>query len=958
MDFNTILNQHKKLIVNNYFELQIAAEKKYGKNTIILIEIGSFYEIYQYDEIGKAREVSKILNILLTKKNKKLQDTNITNPYLCGIPSVTLDKHLDKLMSEEKWTILIVKQQGTPPNITRYVDQVLSPGTTLDFKNEDEYNFIASIFIGKNKNEIYYAGLSMTDLSVGKTLVYESYGTKQDEKIAIDEIEQIIKTHNVKEILFIFEEEPEQEILNTINPENIPHNIQKATRDIINIEYQNKLFENIFNAKGFFSAIEDLDLERMPLATNALSALLTFVIDHNKSIIENLQKPETINSSKYVYLGNNPLQQLNIHSEKESCVSKIINKGVTAIGRRFILEQLQNPIFEKEELQLRYLNSEKFIDNILSKEIEKLLKEIYDIERIWRKIELEKISPFELFNYINSVTKFLEIVEKVKDLDISIENAILTRAKFIVDKVEETFNIEKMAMFNLQNINESFINRNISSELDTLIKELNTIKNKIFLLEKEINKDEKIVSINSTETEGFYIEVTKKKFKENESFILETFKKFFGDPEFKQLKNSIKIKSEELKNLSNSIITSENRVINKVKNIFIKFTKKLFTEENIKMQKEVVKFIATIDFYLNNARLAEKMHYCTPEIIEEDNFYEAIALRHPIVETIEENGLFIPNDIFLGKKELASINTDILFNKENNYLNGFLLYGINSAGKTILTKSIGISIILAQAGFFVPASKLRFSLRKSIFTRISGNDNLQKGLSTFAIEMLELKNIFNRASENSLVLGDEISHGTETISGMSIVASTIIQLVKKNTLFALSTHLHQLEDIKDIKDLKTVTNVHLSIKYDKNKDILIYDRKLKPGNGSSVYGLEFATSLKLPEDFINRAYKYRDEIAPDLSEEKRLVKNKKSRYNSKVFVTSCAVCGKEARETHHIKEQHKSLKGFVENTRLNHKFNLLPLCNECHDKVHEGKLKINGFIKTSEGIELSFEKII
>jgi len=185
---------------------------------------------------------------------------------------------------------------------------------------------------------------------------------------------------------------------------------------------------------------------------------------------------------------------------------------------------------------------------------------------------------------------------------------------------------------------------------------------------------------------------------------------------------TIKIKSEELKNLSNNIIASENKVLNKVKEVFSSFTKELFKEENVKVQKELVKFIATIDFYLNNARLAEKMNYCTPEIIEEDNFYEAVSLR----------------------KELSSIDTEVLYNKGNSFLNGFLLYGINSAGKTVLTKSIGISIILAQAGFFVPASKMRFSLRKSIFTRISGNDNLQKGLSTFAIEMLELKNIETR----------------------------------------------------------------------------------------------------------------------------------------------------------------------------------------------------------------------
>jgi len=959
MDLDKILQKEKKLLIENYFELQIEAEKIYGKNTIILMEVGSFYEIYQYDNIGKAQEVSKILNILLTKKNKKIEETNISNPYLCGIPSVTLEKHLDKLMSEEKWTILIVKQKGTPPNIIRYVDQILSPGTTIEHINSDQYNFIAAISVSKNRQDIYYAALTMIDLSIGKTFVYENFGTLEDKELPLDEIEQIIKTHNIKELVFIFDKDIENRIINNINPMEIPYitKTEKEVKSFTDISFQNKLFETVFKSKGFLSPIEDLDLETLPLASATLSVLISFIIDHNKSIVENLKKPEKINSAKFMYLGNNPIQQLNIHSDKSISVSKIINKGITAIGRRFILEQILNPLFDKKEIKKRLSLTNKFKENKSNEEIVKHMKNIYDIERIWRKIELENLSPFELYNLIYSFEKIVEIDKLLAVEEISISKNTIDSLSKTIEKTKSTFKVDILQKYNLQNINENFICKGISKELDSLISEYENSLSLIETIHKEIEESiQEKIKVSSTETEGYYFEITKNKY-EKHKLTIDSIIKDYGEIEQKKLKNSIKLTTSEIRDISNKSTLLFSKMISLVKKVFISFIKENLNESFTNSFKESVLFIAYVDFYLNNVKLLNERNYCIPEIISaQSNFFEANELRHPIVETIEDNGVFVPNNIVLGDKNLSKIKTETLFNKNNDFLNGFLLYGINSAGKTVLTKSIGIATILAQAGIPVPAKSLRLTIKDSLFTRISGEDNLQKGLSTFAIEMLELKNIFNRATKNSIVLGDEISHGTETISGMSIVASTVIELVNLNSLFVLSTHLHQLEEMKEIKELKTVTSAHLSIKYDEVKDILIYDRKLKAGSGSSVYGLEFAKSLKLPESFLNRAYKFRDEIATDLSEEKRLIKNKKSKYNAKVLVSSCSICGKEAEDIHHIKEQHMAENGFIGSTRKNHKMNLLPLCKNCHDKVHKGLIKVNGFLQTSNGIELSISE--
>jgi len=265
-------------------------------------------------------------------------------------------------------------------------------------------------------------------------------------------------------------------------------------------------------------------------------------------------------------------------------------------------------------------------------------------------------------------------------------------------------------------------------------------------------------------------------------------------------------------------------------------------------------------------------------------------------------------------------------------------------------KSVGIAVILAQAGFFVPCAKMEFSLYDSIFTRIISRDNLQKGLSTFAIEMMELKNIFKRATSNSLILGDEISHGTETISALSIVAAAVIKLSKMKSNFIFATHLHQLVSLDEINGLKNIAYKHLEVYFDGEK--LIYNRKLQDGNGSSVYGLEFAKSLYMDEEFLDIANKIRKKVTDDYDELELLTKKKTSKYNKDLIVTTCAICGKVADDVHHIQEKSK-----IDNPLIkHHKYNLIPLCKKHHNLVHQGKVIIKGFITTDKGIELHYEE--
>jgi DNA mismatch repair protein MutS len=303
----------------------------------------------------------------------------------------------------------------------------------------------------------------------------------------------------------------------------------------------------------------------------------------------------------------------------------------------------------------------------------------------------------------------------------------------------------------------------------------------------------------------------------------------------------------------------------------------------------------------------------------------------------------VANDISLGVNE-------------NNGLNGILLYGTNAVGKTSFIRALGISVIMAQAGLYVPAASYEFYPYKYIFTRIIGNDNLFKGLSTFAVEMSELRTILRLADPYSLVLGDELCSGTESISAVSIFVAGIQMLHQKVCSFIFATHLHEIVSYDEITSLHNVGCKHMSVIYDKEKDILIYDRKLKDGPGTNMYGLEVCKSLNLPQDFLDLAHSIRTKYRPETNS---LLDQKQSHFNAKHIKGMCEKCGnKMATEVHHLQyQQDADDKGIIHNKEggltfhKNHPAKLLSICEQCHDEIHKTGKKLKK-VKTSKGINI------
>ena len=337
-------------------------------------------------------------------------------------------------------------------------------------------------------------------------------------------------------------------------------------------------------------------------------------------------------------------------------------------------------------------------------------------------------------------------------------------------------------------------------------------------------------------------------------------------------------------------------------------------------------FITYVDIVYCKAFIASKYNYCKPEIVSEGSdksFVKATDLRHCLIEKIQQNELYVANDITLG-----------LNNKD-----GILLYGTNAVGKTSFIRALGISVIMAQAGLFVPASSYQFSPYKYIFTRILGNDNLFKGLSTFAVEMSELRTILRLANKNSMVLGDELCSGTESISAVSIFVSGVQKLASVSCSFIFATHLHEIINYDEITSLHNVGLNHMSVIYNKENDCLVYDRKLKDGPGNNMYGLEVCKSLNLPQDFLDNAHHIRMKYHPELSS---ILQHKSSHYNAKHIVGGiCENCKiNVAVDVHHLIFQNEADKNGTINKKgltfsKNIKANLMNLCEKCHNSIHK-----------------------
>ena len=923
-------------IVDDYFNYYKKYKKIYGNKTVILMQVGSFFELYETtksDSITNIKNVAELLNIHVTRRSKD-------EAFMAGFPEFSLTKYI-QLLVDYKYIVVLIEQTTPPPHPKREVTEIFSPSTYIEGIKKSDNNFILSIYLEKSiykeKNN-YMLSLSLIDYSTGTTKIFQNQFLNSNIQVVYENMYRHLESYNPSEILFYYVclNDFEERFIksNLDNDSRLLHIYNKEpNKEFFKASYQNDFLNKIYKIESMLNPIEYLYLEYYQYAIVSLILLINFTENHNNNIIKNLNYPEIINENNNLILYNDAMYQLNIlHHHKQGKINSlydILNQyNYTSIGKRLLKERLLHPNTNIQKLNKYYETIESCLNMTYITNCNNILKEIVDIERLQRRIALTSITPYEYYNLSNSYISILKLYKIINQtLKQYITDDSIKKLEELKESNEKIFNYNELSKYTQNNIESNIFNEGCYPIIDNYIVELNYIyeyfKNEAKKLSQFIEKGSEFVKYDNTEKEGYYFTTTVKRY--------EVMKKDVdNDYKVKKNNNTVKLFNKTLKDYSNQILYLKENIKKESKKIFCGIIENIYKDYKC-IFNELVEFIGLVDISINNARLSLELNYNKPNIIEkEDSYVEFKELRHPIIEYISDEK-YIGNDVSLG-------------NNNNN----ILLYGINGIGKSSLSKSIAINIILAQAGLFVCCDTMTYCPFHHIFARINANDNLFKNQSTFVVEMMDLKSILKFCDNKSLMIGDEICKGTEEFSSLSLITSTIKRMNLKKTNFILATHFHQLhENPLLLKDCE-VCFKHLTVEFgDEN---IIYNRKLKDGVGDNLYGIEVAKYILDDKEFMNDCYEVRNILLN--KSEHSILEPKKSNYNNTLYMNECAICqSKDQLDTHHIKEQHLFEEYAFEK---NKKDNLVVLCKKCHDNVHHGNLVINGYKNGPSGKILDY----
>jgi DNA mismatch repair protein MutS len=925
------------------------------------MQVGSFYEVYSANEgLVDIKKIADMLNITLTRKNKNITEISESNCYMIGFPQHSLPKYVELLLKNNFTTVIVNQKSDDKGKISRYVEEIVSPGTTCDgYTSRSNYeNFLVSIFLEevvdwRSHKNMLNIGLSYIDVTTGKNYTAEFHSVHGDKYKALDELFRVLLSMSAREIFVSGQVKSEsitfEWICQYLELQNsCVHNMMKNVH--YDSDYIEKILEKAFfnKKKSMISMVEFLDLEKYPLALQSYIALLNFAYKHSELIIQKLQHPILLDDENNVKLSYNTAKQLNIVSTEYSqcCLLDILNNCKTSMGKRLFKEKLLRPCKNTDKLKQSYEKIASYQQGDMYENVRKCLEDVSDLERLTRRIMMKKLHPFEVQSILSSIDMCGKITDFLHDENID-------KIKSCLHRVSQAFSCidEKCAnKNNMDNIQTMFFCKGFDNELDNVAEKCNGLHQDFVILVQSLNElcQGTFFKAEYNEKDGYDLTITVKRY---ETFLKDNKRKKvifqglalnIGDMTMKKVSSSssaCRISHPHIEACNTLLKQTQSDLSKMLTQMWLSFLEDLKEYEYDFMS--VSNFLANVDVISCNAMNAVKYRYSRPRLGDPNqgkSFVKAKNIRHPIIERIEHNREYVCNDVVVGTDDH----------------DGLLLYGINASGKSSLMKSIGLNVIMASAGMYVPCEEFVFCPYHSIYTRIPSGDNLFKGQSTFTNEIGELRKIIKYADKNSLVIGDELCSGTESISAMSIVAAGILELSQRHTSFLFATHLHDITSINAIQNVKNLQVYHLNVFYDERTNVLVYDRKLKKGQGETLYGLEVCKSLDLPQSFLKKADEIRRELL-DMDDD--LLNNKRTKYNVRKFKTGlCEVCCKQkVQDIHHIVEQQKADdKQFIDHRHKNHGSNLVGLCKTCHDKIHHGNLVVKGYKETSAGIVLDF----
>jgi len=1009
-------------LVQEYLNLTEKYVCEYGDNTILLMLVGVFYEVYGCKDLLGNYSGSRILDFSqiceLQIGDRKVCNSNNPNKQIvmAGFKDIMLEKYLRKLQ-DALFTVVVYKQDEKDKKITRSLEGIYSPGTFFSPDSVKLTNNITCIWvdvINYKREKMVIVGMANIDIYTGKSNIFEYQEKYILNPTTFDELERFISIYEPIECIFISNvPEAEDSIIQFANIKSNPiHKIN--TKDVNSSEkskrvkncekqtYQMEILKRFYSNKESNRGLNNegiIDIFFQNFYTHAIASqsfcfLLDFVYQHNPYLVHKIHEPCFENCSDRLILANHSLKQLNMIQDN-SCdernttsVMKILNKCLTPMGKRMFIHQLLNPITNDEYLQTEYDIIEKVLNHNFETNylfFSQKAREIKDLSKWERQIILKKMPPKSFFILNKNLQLIMEIINfdeqpfiveylQKKELNISLLKKIINDMK---EFIQTYFNLEiAKNIDNFQTFDTNFFNPGINIELDKTTKIIHDsekqldfikdylnsiIKSKECKSSEDITTTKEYIKIHETDKNNYSLVTTIRRsklledglpktvgiihaYKDNDteqreilySFSLDKTKFYFT----KQNSTNNIINEPQINDICKTITNSKSSLKDLLATVYNNFIE-TFGENFQESLEKLVKFVTYMDIIYCKAYISKKNNYCKPKINKDakKSFVNAKDLRHCLIEHLQQNEFYITNDISLGDGE-----TD-----------GILLYGTNAVGKTSLIKALGISVIMAQAGLYVPCSQFVFKPYKYIFTRILGNDNIFKGLSTFAVEMSELRTILRLADDNSLILGDELCSGTEIISAISIFVAGICKLHSQKSSYMFATHLHEITKYEEIINITNLKLKHMEVIYDNERGVLVYHRKLKDGPGNSLYGLEVCKSLNLPNDFLEMANDIRIKYNPDTGSS--ILSLKTSHYNSKKIVGLCEKCGnKMSKEVHHLTHQSQSdADGYIlvhgYKVHKNRLANLMSLCESCHDdfhKINENKKQIK--LKTSNYI--------
>ena len=797
---------------------QYMETKKEYNDCILFYRLGDFYEMFFEDAITASKE----LEITLTGKNCGLEE----RAPMCGIPYHAVDGYLNKLVSRG-YKVAICEQVEDPKLakgiVKREVVRIVTPGTNLNIQalEESKNNFLMAVAYFPEK-----IGISISDVTTGDYYLTEVEDTRK----LLDEINKYTPSEIIGNDAFL---------VSGMNLEDLRGRLGIAVNSLEPHYFDDDSCKKCLMHHFKVTSLIGLGIEDFPVGMIAAGALLQYLYETQKNSLSHFTHLYPYLTSKYMLLDSSTRRNLELtetlrEKQKRGSLLWVLDKTKTAMGARTLRSYIEQPLIDKEEIEIRLDAIEEFNNDTVSRdEIREYLNPIYDLERLLGKVSYKTANPRDLIAFRNS----LEMLPHIKSVLKGFEKELLCKIEEEIDGLEDIFHLIDASIIEDPPIaikEGGLIKEGFDENIDKLRYAKTEGKNWLAKLEEEDRERTGIknLRIKYNKVFGYYFEVTN------------SYKDFVPEDYIRKqtLANAERYTTPKLKELEDTILNAEDKLYTLEYDMFCKIRDSIAME--IERIQRTAKAVAKLDVFASLSLVSERNNFVRPTL-NEKGIIDIKDGRHPVVEQMISGDMFIQNDTYLdnGNHCIAVIT------------------GPNMAGKSTYMRQAALIVLMAQIGSFVPAKSANIGIVDRIFTRVGASDDLASGQSTFMVEMNEVANILRNATQNSLLILDEIGRGTATFDGLSIAWAVIEYISNRKILGAktlFATHYHELTELEG--KMSNVNNYCIAVK-EKGDDI-VFLRKIVKGGADKSYGIQVAKLAGVPDMVIDRA----KEIVEQLSD--------------------------------------------------------------------------------------------